>query len=1201
MVTQQQQHQQQHQQHQQQQQQHHTSQVRSDIPLDSQRDRLNKKRPLQEISASSPHSVRKRPKQSHTSIDALADLQAQEREDSYSFAPSKPAGRAVGGKGVVSIPYFPVGRSNQTPSPTQTLKKKQNSQDHPAIAPSTAKTTKTTKTTKTKSLQQTESRRARAKLLALAESSEEEEEEQEEEKGEVHGGGREVHKGQGVVVANAETANSEPWQRFTGYSARQLKSKDTRVTKHIRELKEFHRDRSVAQKWSWDNSGEPRKAHVARGLKRKGNEQNTEFAKRAKRRKYPKHGAPSSSSEPEDSDSSDPKPQIRGSATDSEEGHEQFLSAISASDPTTNSRDLGLNQLATQNAQGGYGESTTAANAPSSEEETKEQCAPPLPQINRHPFEDVGELYQLIARDGEQKSNEAPHSGLVRLPEGDHESAIDLGATDLKEWTFVRDNSTTQNEEQRQKILQEYEDDHLIQALAPRPTETSLVGPNDALESLKMWQSLLGAEASVAMVPRQSGNFERRRADEPSDLSTFESASAALDTVGNSNVFKQLYTNQKHADENEAVGNGDAEIDEADPGYESKDDSYLEHENEEISDDEDEEEDIEQMTSRLLRDLRRSRQHDKEEEEEEAEGGLEGKYSNPLKTSFARTKNDALRDHDSEYANRRLKDRLDVKLLDDRLDGKNEGMHWFDKCFELADAFKDERSPDQVRFHEAIFNTCAPIILGSDYLFMREELMRRFGRTEPNMAAMIMTPRRWGKTTAVSMALACLMYCCRGVNIVVFSTGQKMSTALMDKVRGYFMELDGAESRVCTNNTKEFTVTHAGTPSEDRARCEQAGLVNRLQALAATVQGNKGITADIFVLEEASRIPKQILHEVIAPMMKVANSVLIALSTHLGEDNYYTKLFESNHPAVKRLFLKLRVEVMCAACKRKKKDPTECTHMDHLHPAWLLSSNAERVKILMEGDSKMYAQEALGVIWSDKRCVYKKEWLNAFEARLPVDIKNTKGYFIMTMIDPAGSGDSQTGICSVVRVPHTGELIIVGLAEADPLDVEDITEMIQRYMQGFNRHPILGKMDHVLSVESNYGGPIIANMFYEIAKSANANLFEFRPNTDMSGFVTNHQNKNAAVISSMCDMFENRIHFYKDLVTLDPTVVDATKKEFFSQCGRLQKKFKSNGNHTYSAKVHSGDGQGQDDMLIAFVMASLNHRIVAQKVTAMYH
>jgi hypothetical protein len=576
-----------------------------------------------------------------------------------------------------------------------------------------------------------------------------------------------------------------------------------------------------------------------------------------------------------------------------------------------------------------------------------------------------------------------------------------------------------------------------------------------------------------------------------------------------------------------------------------------------------------------------------------------GTFRNALRASLAVTTEAVNQAYDREFANRRLRDRIEVESLDPRQTGTVEGMKWFDLTFKLADMFSNERSPDQVQFHDAIFQTCAPHILGDDYLFMRQELMERFGRTEPNMAALIMTPRRWGKTTAVAMALACIMYVCRGVNIIVFSTGQDMSTTLMGKVRGYFMELPGAASRVSLDNVKEFSVTHAGTAPTTSCKKEYAaGRKNTLLARAATVQGNKGITADIFVLEEASRIDMDVLHEVIAPMMKVSNSVLLALSTHLGEDNYYTKLFDSNHPATARLFLRIRVELMCARCKRGGVDPSKCSHLEHLHPAWLLGSNAERVKLLMEGNSKMYAQEVLGVVWSDQTCIFKQAWITAFENRPCVPLPYRHGCFVTTMIDPAGSGSSNTAMCSIVRRPDTGEIVIVGMAEANPQTTTDTVEMIRQYMTSMRENPALRNLDHVMCVESNYGGPLIASMFWEISRAENARLFEYRSFQDISGVVTNNQNKCAAALSSIWDMCKNRIHFHESLVTLCPGEegIQDVKKEFFAQCGRLHKKFLSSGKWTYSAKTSSG--KGQDDIMIAFLFASYYSRTIAQKSLA---
>lgn len=72
------------------------------------------------------------------------------------------------------------------------------------------------------------------------------------------------------------------------------------------------------------------------------------------------------------------------------------------------------------------------------------------------------------------------------------------------------------------------------------------------------------------------------------------------------------------------------------------------------------------------------------------------------------------------------------------------------------------------------------------------------------------------------------------------------------------------------------------------------------------IAGNKGVDADIFILEEAARIPRDILEEVIAPMLKMKNSVFIGLSTNMGRDNYFSQLFNKKGSEFDDLFLKVR-------------------------------------------------------------------------------------------------------------------------------------------------------------------------------------------------------------------------------------------------------------------------------------------------------
>ncbi len=204
----------------------------------------------------------------------------------------------------------------------------------------------------------------------------------------------------------------------------------------------------------------------------------------------------------------------------------------------------------------------------------------------------------------------------------------------------------------------------------------------------------------------------------------------------------------------------------------------------------------------------------------------------------------SLAEHD--LALRRLGSTYDVITADPRNNPDCPGERFFRLAFRCLDSFSTKRSHQQKRFHDAIFQTLAPHIYKDDFLFKRDQLLDEFGRESFAFASLILTPRRWGKTTATAMAIAVALYVCRGVNVLCFSTGQEMSTTLMEKVKKFFMELPDAADRVLSSTVRRFIVSHIDEPTgSSKKTVLQAGRYNGLLARAATVQGNKGVTADI--------------------------------------------------------------------------------------------------------------------------------------------------------------------------------------------------------------------------------------------------------------------------------------------------------------------------------------------------------------------
>lgn len=128
-------------------------------------------------------------------------------------------------------------------------------------------------------------------------------------------------------------------------------------------------------------------------------------------------------------------------------------------------------------------------------------------------------------------------------------------------------------------------------------------------------------------------------------------------------------------------------------------------------------------------------------------------------------------------------------------------------------------------------------------------------------------------------------------------------------------------------------------------------------------------------------------------MLRVKNTVLIMLSTNLGKENHYSKMFERAKGEYEPLFLKKVVDLMCEDCKKQKKDPSACNHNDHRNPKWLSGSSKKRAKFFMTSQA-MYAREVLGVTTSDENSLFE-QWLPALvdKPRYPIKMEISNVFY----------------------------------------------------------------------------------------------------------------------------------------------------------------------------------------------------------------
>ena len=129
------------------------------------------------------------------------------------------------------------------------------------------------------------------------------------------------------------------------------------------------------------------------------------------------------------------------------------------------------------------------------------------------------------------------------------------------------------------------------------------------------------------------------------------------------------------------------------------------------------------------------------------------------------------------------------------------------KILATLESFSVTRTNSQKLFHKCFLTACLPQIYGTaDFEKHRERIMKQFEVEEVRYECLVVTPRRWGKTYSVAMFVAALLWCSETMWISCFSTGQRASSSLLDKVGDFLAELPGYQDRLIKKNQEQIFI-----------------------------------------------------------------------------------------------------------------------------------------------------------------------------------------------------------------------------------------------------------------------------------------------------------------------------------------------------------------------------------------------------------
>jgi hypothetical protein len=134
----------------------------------------------------------------------------------------------------------------------------------------------------------------------------------------------------------------------------------------------------------------------------------------------------------------------------------------------------------------------------------------------------------------------------------------------------------------------------------------------------------------------------------------------------------------------------------------------------------------------------------------------------------------------------------------------------------LEYGFKDDqgkriiRSKEQRELHEVYIRSCLPKIYQFEWEDNQERILTKFGLTKLQQEALVIMPRRAGKTWSMAMFIAAMLLVCSDIEISVFATGQRTAGKLL-KIVGKFQKhvleyAGGDQYKIIHQNQENITL-----------------------------------------------------------------------------------------------------------------------------------------------------------------------------------------------------------------------------------------------------------------------------------------------------------------------------------------------------------------------------------------------------------
>ena len=484
-----------------------------------------------------------------------------------------------------------------------------------------------------------------------------------------------------------------------------------------------------------------------------------------------------------------------------------------------------------------------------------------------------------------------------------------------------------------------------------------------------------------------------------------------------------------------------------------------------------------------------------------------------------------------------------------------------------------DRSEMQKQFHESFLQAVALHLYKDDPEVDMDRIMSVNEWPNLKQQVLCLTPRRFGKTTAVAMFVAAYFLSVEKAQLCIFSTGKRASDGMLDKIHEFVKLIDedmGTNHDASCKRKGEFLYYYG----------EGANDVRKVASYPSGSDKLRGVGGDLILLEEAAFMPIKMFHEVIVPLLELETTALICISTPQDSSNFYSMMFEMVDQAGEKLFNQIQVSMVCEDCKLGP-NPAGCTHMKHLLPKWKSGGKQDMVRQIYGDNAKDMLRESMGVTTNDNCALFQDEWLVKFSKRSPYAFKDTPRV-VFVACDPNGGGSSQMAIVSLYQ--DNNNFAVCGLESHAVKGHGEVRNLLETHVRGIRA--TFPTSFIIFIPESNLGHEAshMAHMLRDVPKCRS--LME----KGQPGVLTTHKRKELYSNCAVERFAGGAIWLAEQFVCVNPyddanSRAATVKRMFRKQLSIFSKIVVPRGHHNLPKVIYSGKDQGNDDLVMTFLIA----------------